>query len=115
MNSVKKGTIGFNRRVVSKGKRSTLSAKQQNISESTHSLITNAVAKRVARLNSSEWIQVVPRNKSWVVRKNGAQRAIGIFPDKSTALSTAKRLKSKSALARIIIYDVNGQVSQILS
>lgn len=115
MNTVRrKGSVKI--KSAPKSKVTAMSTGKSNTSvlKRAEPVLTAAAARRIAKLNSDEWIHVLPRDNSWVVRKSGAQKAVGVFSTKRTALTTAKRIKHNTATARIIIYDAYGQVLQIL-
>lgn len=57
-------------------------------------------------------LHVIARSGKWVVKKEGAKRAIGIYASKTKAIEIAtERVKSGSTEAAII-HDLFGQPSQ---
>lgn len=77
-------------------------------------VITPSLAKRIKNTNTENWIYISPRDHKWVVRKNGAERATGVYSDKATALNAARNITRLSNGMHIIVFNSQGEVSRII-
>ncbi len=77
--------------------------------------ITKEIEEGIRTISTEGWIHIMPSQGKWRVRKHGAIRASGIYDDKQTAISIARKLSHSSHKAYIIVHDKNGEVIQTIA
>ena len=80
----------------------------------TNSRVTAAVVKRIRDVNTQDWIYVSPKENTWTVRKDGAQRVMRVYKQKNSALNAAKRIMNIANNGQIIVYNSSGEISKVI-
>jgi len=62
--------------------------------------------------NPKNRLHVISRNGKWVVRKEGAKRAFGIYPTQSKAIEIATARVKAGKTDDAVVHDLFGHVSQ---
>ena len=62
--------------------------------------------------NPKNRLHVISRNGKWVVRKEGAKRAFGIYPTQSEAIEIATARVKAGKTDDAVVHDLFGHVSQ---
>lgn len=75
------------------------------------------IVKRIARraVDSNGRMHVLPRTGRWIVKKEGADRAVGVFASREEAIKAATSIKIKIAgISSIYIHDATGDVVNVI-
>ena len=76
--------------------------------------LSKRIILRVAETarNPKNRLHVISRNGKWVVRKEGAKRAFGIYPTQSEAIEIATARVKAGKTDDAVVHDLFGHVSQ---
>jgi len=72
------------------------------------------LADKMAKLDTTDWMYVMPKENYWVVRKSGSDRASGRFSNKQSAVNAARRVVQNTGHGRIIIHNSTGEVIRVI-
>jgi hypothetical protein len=76
--------------------------------------ITKRIADTIRNISTVGWIHINPSDKKWRVRKHGSFRASGIYDDKETAITAAKKFARSYPDPYIFVHDKNADVVQTI-
>jgi hypothetical protein len=81
-------------------------------SEGSGIVITPAIANRIKKEDSANWIYITPTGNHWAVRVGSNIKASHVYATRASALRQAKQL---SHGGQILIYNNQGEVSTIVA